>query len=329
MIITAASFPMPTRIKRTNNPAEWDQQARFADLQAAQANLSLADLGRTLDNLEPAMRPMAFVKLYNELAEWRFQLAQRTEGQRPNSEVEHFHRPIADDTIRDSFGRGLLSEGSQMDPERGELVGGTDTPASLQSARLGELIEARFASEAPGFEVLQNRVAMPDGSTIAGNTLLRGGAAAREYGMTKPVDGFYCALTGLERDRLILQREAFSLLADLENQRAAGRTDLVNDPDAQLAFTTAEYYLYQGPHYARGGDAMIRTLLVTAHARIFDAPVKLPEDIDVIAYVAGQGTFNAHVSANQSILPPNPAPTIPHQTAAPRPLRRSTGLDRG
>ncbi|GAA1573995.1 hypothetical protein GCM10009804_33300 [Kribbella hippodromi] len=328
MIITAASFPMPTRIKRANNPAEWDQQARFADLQAAAANQALGRLGSTLDGLQPAMRPMAFLQLYRDLAQWRYELANRPEGRRPNSEPEWFRRRIADDTIRDSFGRGLLSEGSQMRPERGELLPGTETPASRQSARLGELIENRFAYEAPAFEVLQNRVTLPDGATMPGNLLLRGGAAAREYGMTKPVDGFYCTLTGLDADRSVLQREAFGLLADLENQRAAGRTDLVDDPDAQLAFTTAEYYLYQGPEYVRGGDAMIRTLLVTAHARIFDAAVKLPEDIDVMAYVAGQRAFNEHVAANQSILARTTPETIPQQTAAPRPQRRSTSLER-
>ena len=31
MIITAASFPTPHLIKKTSNPALWDQQSRFAE----------------------------------------------------------------------------------------------------------------------------------------------------------------------------------------------------------------------------------------------------------------------------------------------------------
>ncbi|GAB2684751.1 hypothetical protein [Kribbella swartbergensis] len=273
-MVTAASFPTPDLIRRSNNPALWDQQG-------------------------------------------------------PNAGLEQYHTPIGDDTMIDAFGPGLRSEGSHLSGVTGRLTGGTETPASRISARLGEIIEHRIATEAPGREVLANQVRLPDGSTITGNTLLRGKAAADQYGLPRPVEGFCCTLTGRLDDRRTLQREAFGILADLETQRAAGK-DLLGDPAARRAFVAAEYYLYQGPEYQRGGDATIRVLLATSHTRLFGAPPKLPQDIDVMAYAAGQDAFHHHVEHTQTILPPAAAHDVSSpEAAAEKAVRtRPRGLER-
>lgn len=330
MIITAASFPTPDLIKKTSNPALWDQQGRFAEFQAAAANQALEWLGPRLDAATtPVERSAHFVQLYRNLAEWRFQLAHRAEGRSPYSELEQYRTPIATNRpMFDSFGRGLRSEGGRLNPETGVITSGIETPASRLSTRVARIIEARFAAEAPGSDVLQNRVKVPSGETIAGNQLIRGGLAASGSGFERPIDGLYVTLTGKQDDRRALQREAFTILADLEGERAAGRTDLFADRSARLAFVEAEYFLYQGPEYERGGDATIRTLLVASHARVFGERLRLPQDIDVMAYAAGQEPFYEHVGRTQSIVTGGSPPVAASQAAA-RTHKRSTGLERG
>ncbi|WP_328519021.1 hypothetical protein [Kribbella sp. NBC_00359] len=330
MIITAASFPTPDLIKKTSNPAFWDQQGRFAEFQAAAANQSLEWLGPQLDAAtSPIDRAAAFVQLYRNLAEWRFQLAHRDEGRSPNSELEQYRTPIAaNQSMVDKFGRGLRSEGGRVNTETGVITSGITTPASRLSARLATIIEARFAAEAPTSDVLQNRVKVPSGEIIAGNQLIRGGLAASASGFERPIDGFYCTVTGEQRDRHALQREAFSILADLEGERAAGRTDLFADRSKRLAFVEAQYFLYQGPEYERGGDATIRTLLVASHARVFGEALRLPQDIDVMAYAAGQQAFYEHVGRTQSIVTGASTP-VATGAAAVRTQDRTTGLERG
>ncbi|MGW6199166.1 hypothetical protein ACWF0M_23670 [Kribbella sp. NPDC055110] len=331
MIITPASFPTPDLIKKTNNPAQWDQLNRFATFQAAAANRSLAWLNQRLDTATtPFARNAAFIELYRNLAEWRFQLAHQAGGRSSNSELEQYHSPIGERSMVDSFGPGLRSEGGgRISVETGTIVRGNQTPASKLSARLGGIIHARFEAEAPNAEVLQNKVTVPSGQVINGNQLLRGGTAASARGIPRAIEGFYVTATGEEKDRHVLQAEAFGLLADLEGRRAAGETDLFADRNARLAFVQAEYFLYQGPEYQRGGDATIRTLLVTAHARVFDEALRLPQDIDVMAYAANQEEFYKHVGRTQSIVSggTTPAPAV-QETAAVRPTDRTPGLER-
>lgn len=303
MIITAASFPTPEFIVTTNNPAVRDQKARFADFQAAAANQALERLSGTLDRLStPDERSMAFVQLYRDLAEWRYRLAHTAEGQSPGAELEQYHLPIGGHRMVDRFGPGRRRE-LTTDRSTGLVVRIDETPGSRTSARMGAIIEARFQTEAPPrLEMLQNHVRLPDGRAIPGNMLMRGSAAADAYGVPVPPEGIWCTMTGAEADRRALQREAFTVLGDLETRRAEGRADLLADPDARRAFAAAEYYLYQGPEYQRGGDATIRVLLATSHARIFDAAPKLPHDIDLMAYVAGQDEFHRHVDSTQAVL---------------------------
>lgn len=332
MIITPASFPTPDLIKKTNNPALWDQLDGFAKFQAAAANDSLAWLNQRLDAATtPFERSASFVQLYRNLAEWRFQLAHQAEGRSPNAELEQYRTPIAaDQSMVDSFGPGLRSEGGgRISLETGTIATGIQTPASRLSARLGGIIRARFEAEAPNAEVLQNKVTVPSGQVINGNQLLRDGTAASARGIPRPIAGFYVTATGEQKDRRALQAEAFGLLADLEGRRAAGETDLFADRNARLAFVQAEYFLYQGPEYERGGDATIRTLLVTAHARVFDEALRLPQDIDVMAYAANQEAFYEHVGRTQSIVAGGTTPAAAVQeTAAVRPSDRTPGLER-
>ncbi|MEU4606933.1 hypothetical protein AB0F43_28460 [Kribbella sp. NPDC023972] len=335
MTITAASFPTPDVVKTTNNPAIWDQQARFATLQAAGANEALQQLSSRLDRVSSELeRQMVFIQTYRDLAEWRFRLAGRAEGRRPGALPEQYRAPIGIGRVRDAFGRGDDQGSAQP---RGSAVGQGDgpepgSPASRLGLRLGELAEARFEAEAPDRDVLQNQVRLPSGETIDGNRLLRGTALAEELGRDQPVDGLYCAVTGELQDRRALQREAFATFAELETARASGRTDLLDDVDARRAFVDAEYFLYQGPEYQRGSDATIRSLVAVAHTRIFGAAPQLPQDIDLMAYVAGQEAFHSHVNRTQAVLSPttgsSPRPGLSQQPSARR-HHRSAGQERG
>jgi hypothetical protein len=327
--ITAASFPTPDFIKLTNNPAIWDQQARFATLQAGAANDLLARLNERLDRTSSHLeRSMVFVQAWRDVTEWRYQLAQRPEGHRPDAARSQYRAEIGEGAIRDAFGRGLMGEGSRV-MRSGQLIRGTMTPANLMSERLADLAQARFDAEAPDQDILQNHVRLPNGEVVNGNLLLRGQAAVDGYGIERPVDGFYCAKTGTLADRRLLQREAVSILADLEGLRAEGTVDT---PDAKRAFVEAEYFLYQGPEYQRGGDAAFRVLLVASHTRIFGAAPKLPQDIDMMAYVAGQEAFHEHVHLTQVVLASSkgPAPAVAQTGQLPaRVQHRNAGLERG
>jgi hypothetical protein len=301
--ITAASFPTPHFIQVSSNPAVWDQQARFAQIHAGGANQALDRLNGLLDAAtSQAERVNAFEQTYRELAQWRYDLSQRSGGQRPGATPESYRTPIGRGAATDAFGKGTHRDGDVRMDSQGKLFGGTETPASRLAARLADIAAARFDAEAPDAEFLQNKVRLPDGSTVNGNQIHRGRSAAVMRNVPEDVKDFYCTLTGAEADRKALQQAAFTNLAGLEAQRASGRTDLLEDPAARRAFVEAEYFIYQGPEYQRGGDASIRALLVASHTRVFDAPVKLPQDIDVMAYVASQQDFYAHVERQQTVL---------------------------
>ena len=85
---------------------------------------------------------------------------------------------------------------------------------------------------------------------------------------------------------------------------------------------------WEGPEYERGGDATIRTLLVASHARVFGEALRLPQDIDVMAYAASQQAFYEHVGRTQSIVTGASTP-VATGAAAVRTQDRTTGLERG
>lgn len=336
MRITAASFPTPHFIQKSSNPAIWDQQARFAELHAGGANQALDRLNGLLDAAtSQAERVQAFEQTYRELAQWRYELSQRSDGQRPGATPESYRASIGSDGyVTDPFGKGTHRDGDLKMDSQGKLFGGTETPASRLAARLTSIAAARFDAEAPAGEVLQNKVRLPDGTMVNGNQIHRGRTAAAALQLPENIKDFYCTETGAEADRKTLQQAAFTNLAELEAQRASGRTDLLEDPAARQAFVEAEYFIYQGPEFQRGGDASIRALLVAAHTRVFDAPVKLPQDIDVMAYVASQQDFYAHVERHQTVLTTDARAAQPGiaqvaERAGGPATRRTAGQERG
>jgi hypothetical protein len=98
---------------------------------------------------------------------------------------------------------------------------------------------------------------------------------------------------------------------------------------ARHAFVQAEYFLYQGPEYERGGDAMIRTLLVTAHARVFDEALRMPQDIDVMAHTMSQQDFTEYAGSGSSLVTAGDSTAVAQQAAAVQTRRRSPGVERG
>lgn len=328
-MITAASFPTPDLVKVTNNPAQWDQQEAFAKFQAAAANESLTWLDQRLDAATTrAERRAAFGELYGNLSEWRFRIAHRSGGASPGAELDQYRRSIGPTDSRFSvFGPGLRCEGGgQIDHGARRLTEGVPTPGSRQSVRIGEIIQARFEAEAPHSEVLQNAVTLPDGQVIRGNLLLRGRAAAESRGVPFALEGLCVTRTGTQADRRALQQEAFDVLAGLEERRGSG---LLWEPDTRHAFVQAQYFLYQGPEYERGGDAMIRTLLVTAHARVFGQPVRMLQDVDVRAHSMSQADFTRYAVDGYSLAPTSESPVVTQQTTASRPQERQAGVERG
>ncbi|MDX3006394.1 hypothetical protein PWY87_32255 [Kribbella solani] len=174
--------------------------------------------------------------------------------------------------------------------------------------------------------MLQNQIDLPDQRRVNGNLLLRGLAVAHERGIPFAIDELYSTKTAEHTDRWTLQAEAFGLLADLEERRSAGQAP---DAEARRAFVQATYYLYQGPEFVRGGDATIRTLLVAAHARVFDEALKVMQDIDIRAMTMSQRDFTKYAVQNYALAGPSGPAATAQQTAAHRPQERANGLERG
>ncbi|MDX2970770.1 hypothetical protein [Kribbella solani] len=328
MLITAASFPTPDLIKVTNNPGQWDQQEGFARFQAEAANGSVAWLGERLGAVATrAERSMAFAQLYRNLAEWRFETAHRAGGRSPNSELEQYHQSIGPHEPRTSvFGPRLRSEGGgQLDFSTRRLTDGIPTPASRQSALIGTIIEARFAARRTVW-CCRTR------STFRTNGVSTGTCCSVDWpwptsvGSRFAIDELYATKTAEHTDRWTLQAEAFGLLADLEERRSAGQAP---DAEARRAFVQATYYLYQGPEFVRGGDATIRTLLVAAHARVFDEALKVMQDVDIRAMTMSQRDFTKYAVQNYALAGPSGPAATAQQTAAHRPQERANGLERG
>ena len=56
-------------------------------------------------------------------------------------------------------------------------------------------------------------------------------------------------------------------------------------------FAETTYFLYQGLQLNRGGDGSTRTFLTTVSYLIFGKAIKIPQDIDLKAYVLNQQEF--------------------------------------
>jgi hypothetical protein len=285
--ITARSFPTPDLLKTTNNPALWDQLGGFAQVQAAEANAALELLDERLAKAGSSEeRAAAFEAAYQHVTEWRYQVAVQGQWTRPNSEVEAFRTPIP--------------AGEWMDYKLTPAVAGREpgSPAFVLLTELEQVAKDRLKNSLN----LHNPVNLPDGRTVRGNLL------DQEF-----YPGLVITGTARFEDREQLRRASFEILADLETQRAdTGELD-PRDSELRQKFTDAAYCLIQGPEMMRGSDSIMRTFLVTAHTRVFDAAPVLPQAIDLDGMVRGQEGFNRVMHEQLRLAA---APTISEQTAA-------------
>ncbi|HWD77804.1 MAG TPA: hypothetical protein VG497_02955 [Kribbella sp.] len=305
-MITAASFPTPDLLKRFNNPAAWDQLAGFAQVQAAEANAALGLLADRLATAGTAGdRAAAFEAAFRHVSEWRYQVAAQGRWTRPDSEVEDFRTAI--------------------EPGNAMLYGVTpsvddhdaDSPALLLRRELEKVAKDRLM----GHSTLQNVVTLRDGTKVNGNRVKRS-----IYHFSVSTE------TAAYADREVLRQASFETLAELEAQRAdEGRLD-PHDPELRQKFTDAAYFLIQAPEMKRGSDATMRTFLVAAHTRVFDAAPKLPQAIDLDGMVRGQEAFNQVMRDQLKVLPPAKesglAATESNRTPHDRAVRRTGGITR-
>jgi hypothetical protein len=299
---------MPDLLKRTNNPAAWDQLAGFAQVQAAEANAALELLAERLATATDAgERVAAFEAAFRHVSEWRYQVAADPERRwtRPDSDVEAFRTPIA--------------AGEWMDYRLTPSVAGREpgSPAFVLLTELEQVAKDRLMNQLN----LRNPVTLPDGRTITGNLL------DQELYPGQVITG-----TASFADREQLRQASFETLAELETQRAdEGRLD-PHDPELRQKFTDAAYFLIQAPEMKRGSDAIMRTFLVAAHTRVFDAAPVLPQAIDLDGMVRGQEAFSQVMRDQLRVLPAAresaQAATEPDRAPRDRAGRRSSGIAR-
>jgi hypothetical protein len=170
-----------------------------------------------------------------------------------------------------------------------------------------------------GSHGLQNRVTLRSGRRVNGNTM--------QY-IPEPQE--VRTFTAEHDDREVLRQASFEALAELEEARAADGTN-PQDPEQRQAFVDAAYFLVQGPEFKRGSDAIMRTFLVAAHTRVFDAAPVLPQAIDLDGMVRGQEGFNQVMHEQLRIAAPpatQPAVDAGSERAAVTSLNRGGGMAR-
>ncbi|WP_410784985.1 hypothetical protein [Kribbella sp. C-35] len=258
-------------------------------MQAVEANAALGVLAARLAGAGSAAERVAgFEAAYRHVAEWRYQVAVQGEWTRPGASADDVRETIGDG----GYMRYRLTPGS-----------GRREPGSPAWKLLSEL--ERVALKRLGREQqVQNVVTLRDGTTVNGNQLhLVAAPRDRETGATFPGHPDYVATqTATYANREVLRRASFEALAELEGLRAAGTAD-VRDPAQRQAFVDAAYFLVQGPEFRRGSDAIMRTFLVAAHARVFDRAPVLPHAIDLDGMVRGQDAFSQVMRDQLRVLP--------------------------
>jgi len=152
---------------------------------------------------------------------------------------------------------------------------------------------------------LQNRVRLPDGRQINGNSLLRGEAAheqnrigierAKASGVDTSrfeVNGdFIYIKTGTEADRSAIRQALYDYLPQLEAAHQQGETITVQQ------WAEVAYLLYQSPQNKKGSDAVSRAFLMTLGSRWLQPLPTMPDDIDWRAYTKGQDRFVGEIVA--------------------------------
>ncbi|TDV57213.1 hypothetical protein CLV71_10184 [Actinophytocola oryzae] len=303
--ITPASFPTPHFALHTNDETEVARIREFAHehVRAAMATLPpLADALRTAWSRQG--RAAAFRAAYEAITRWRADLAHRTRrrvGVGLADEPDRYLLSIDEGGPNyDRLGYvGRLREKPFWHGESRTYRGGLATPALRITVRYGQVALDRFAAERHDGDTLRNLVTLPDGTTIVGNSLVRGAAARRVAAdlvrriARRGVDASRIetggdpvyAVTAPDANRARLFEVAMTVLGDAA-------------PHDVGAWQTARYLLYQAPLTKKGSDAVIRTFLVTAGTFLLDEPPVLEQDVDLRCIVAGQRAA--------TVMPPRP-----------------------
>ncbi|WP_134122247.1 hypothetical protein [Kribbella kalugense] len=268
-------------------------------MQAREANAALGVLDERLAGAgSRGERVAAFEAAYRHVAEWRYQVALEGKWTRPGASAEDVRAPL---------GMGMVY---RVTPDN--VLSDQDSPAFKMLKSLEKVALERL----DGSHGLQNRVRLHSGRRVNGNTV-RYIPGPREVR----------TVTAEPDDREVLRRASFEVLAELEEAKAAGGTD----PEQRQAFVDAAYFLVQGPEFKRGSDAIMRTFLVAAHTRVFDAAPVLPQAIDLDGMVRGQEGFKQVMHEQLRIAAPpaaQPAVDAGSERAAVTSLNRGGGMAR-
>ncbi|MFJ4744886.1 hypothetical protein [Streptomyces sp. NPDC088775] len=298
--ITAACFPAPALLLRTNDPVGQRTVRAFADGQAETARSLSRSLTVALRSApDMGARVAAFIAAFEATEGWRYRAAAsspHSTGRYSPSWADRFRTPLTDDNPN-LFRLGdhaRFRDGAMWDPATRTYQGGTDTPASRTMRQFEALAAARFPWS-PRVDVVRNNVFLPNGRTADGTRLLRGDAAHRAAAeLTARIsarggDTSRIATSGHliytasapESERRAIFHHAMALLA----------LDHTAPADALTAWLQAAYLLYQAPRMKRGADATIRTFLVAAGALLLSGPPVLPHNIDLRAYTRTYDLF--------------------------------------
>ena len=169
--------------------------------------------------------------------------------------------------------------------------------AGAIGAEMVELALHRFATEAPGHDVLQNELGLPDGRRQLGNRLVRGQAA--ESIAAELNRGDLPEEPGVAGEQLYLVTATSSARARM---RAFARRMLADTGATSLrTWCEAAYLLFQAPRYEAGSAETDSVMLVALSAVLFDVPLMLVDDVALRAAVMDQGGFVEHLQAAQDL----------------------------
>lgn len=307
--ITAACFPVPALLLRTNTPAAQSTVRAFAG-QQAEAACTLAQKLSTALRLAPDMsaRVSAFTTAFEAAEEWRHAVAvasPHSAGRYSSRWADRFQTPVTDEdpNLFRIGDHARYREGSTWDPATRTYQGGAETPASRTMRHYEALAAARFPQQS-NVDIVCNTAPLPSGSVAGGMRLLRGDAARRAAiemarriaargGDTSRITTngpLIYAASAPESDGRVIFHQAMTLLAQ----------EHATPADAQAAWVRAAYLLYQAPRKKRGADATIRTFLIAAGARLQPQPPVLPHDIDLRAYTQTHDHFANRMLAFQN-----------------------------
>lgn len=295
MTITAADFPTPDLALRTHDADELARVRAFAGEQARAATAALPALVTGLRTARSRRaRVNAMTNVYWSLVRWRADLARRGTEQLGTGlphDARRFAMPLRDGGPNyDRIGYvGRLREDSVWDPVTRTYRGGRVTPAHRVVLHYGAVATRRFATEEHDGDTLWNRVTLPDGTTIVGNSLVRGAAArlvaadllariaSRGEDPTRVETGgdpMYVVTAG-DQSRARMFHHAMTVLADTKAGDAC-------------AWRSARYLLYQAPMTKRGSDSVTRVFLVAVGTVLLGHPPALEQDVDLRCIVSGQ-----------------------------------------